>query len=131
MTRAAEVAAEGEDEMLRVFNLGLHILNAFLLFVIFKTLLSGLKRSDFVKKRAEWIAVLAAGLFLLHPVPTPTATYITQMRLEGLATFFVLSIVGLFVLASKIKTFAWKVACYAAAAILAAISACCLWPTAA
>ncbi|MCK4499640.1 hypothetical protein KAU11_04040, partial [Candidatus Babeliales bacterium] len=107
----------------RVFNLGMHIFNAFLLFIIFKTLLAGLKRSSFAKKNAGLISVLAAGLFLLHPVQTQTATYITQMRLEGLATCFVLLIIGLFVLATKLKKVWLKVACFGFATFLAAISA--------
>ncbi|MCK4499995.1 tetratricopeptide repeat protein, partial [Candidatus Babeliales bacterium] len=107
----------------RIFNLGMHIFNAFLLFVIFKTVLAGLKRSNFIQKRAGLISILAAGLFLLHPVQTQTATYITQMRLEGLATCFILSIIGLFILAIKMKKPGPKMVCYGGAVVLAIVSA--------
>ncbi|MFC1854373.1 tetratricopeptide repeat protein [Candidatus Dependentiae bacterium] len=107
----------------RVFNISLHILNAFLLFLIFKTLLHGLKKSDFAQKHANIISFLASAIFMLHPVQTQTATYITQMRLEGLATFFVLAIIGCLVLFSKLKHIGAKIAICAAATIFSALAA--------
>jgi len=84
----------------RVINLSLHIATGLLVFTL-TLLLSKQHRS--LQKYPLLIATIVSGLFLLHPVQTQTATYITQMRLEGVATFFAMGIILLFVLAIQSK----------------------------
>jgi len=74
-------------------NIIIHIINAFLVFILSKTILS----SPSVESRPEnqkkiVIGFLAALIFLVHPLQTEAVTYISQ-RFSVLATFFYLSAV--------------------------------------
>ncbi len=81
----------------RVIDLGMHIAIGLMIFYTLLSLLSRFTRNEFVQKNAYLISLLTAGLFLLHPVQTQTATYITQMRLEGLVALFAFFVIATFV----------------------------------
>lgn len=78
----------------RAFNIGLHTVNGLLVFFILLYGLSLLKKQNsFYKKNAFPLAFTTSLLFLLHPVQTQTVSYIIQGQLEGLACFFILSMI--------------------------------------
>jgi len=81
----------------RVIDLAMHIAIGLMIFYILLSLLSRFTRNDFVQNNAYFISLLTAGLFLLHPVQTQTATYITQMRLEGLVALFSFFVIATFI----------------------------------
>lgn len=97
----------------RFFNLFLHLSIGILLFFLTLRLCQSLYRWYWIRERALFIATIAASLFLLHPTQTQTATYIIQMRLEGLATFGALLVLVLFVktvdAATEQKSLIWYV----------------------
>jgi len=66
------------------FNIGLHILNAFLLYLVITALFAAYGKSP------SLIAFAAAALFALHPVQTDAVTYVSG-RAVLLAVFFWLS----------------------------------------
>ena len=74
-------------------NLVLHILNGILVFLIARIIFSKTGVSD---PLSQWMAGLAAGLFLVHPLQTESVTYISS-RSELLSTFFYALAVFLFV----------------------------------
>ncbi len=80
----------------RLINLVVHLATGILVYVLINRLCSQLKQSWF-KERASLIALVTGALFLVHPVQTQTATYITQMGTEGVAGFFAVLVVVLFV----------------------------------
>lgn len=85
----------------RVIDLFIHIaIGVMIFFVVYKTF-STLTKNNWLKSNVYWIATLTSALFLLHPVQTQTATYITQMRLEGLVVFFVFAVLLTFICAVK------------------------------
>ena len=75
----------------RVGNLVLHTTNGLLVFFLLLFCLSNLKKRSFFKDNALALSFVTALLFLLHPVQTQTVSYVIQGELEGLATFFILS----------------------------------------
>ena len=81
----------------RTLNLVVHIGCGALVFFIVYQCTRRLQRHVWIQQRAQLIATLTSGLFLLHPTQTQTATYIIQMRLEGIATFFALLVVATFI----------------------------------
>lgn len=83
----------------RVIDLIMHITAGALIFALVLLLCSKSKKNKFVQKHALLISTLTSALFLLHPVQTQTVTYVTQIRLEGLALLFTLVIMLLFSLA--------------------------------
>lgn len=75
-------------------NLIIHILNSFLVFILIKLLLS-LNFKDTYREYEDYIALLGALLFGLHPVNTMAVTYISQ-RFTILSTLFYLLSVFLY-----------------------------------
>lgn len=75
----------------RVGNLLIHISNGLLLFLVTYYALSYLKKKSFFTQHAFKIASICSLIFLLHPVQTQTVSYVIQGQLEGLSTFFILS----------------------------------------
>src|SRR5207244_11843331 len=61
-----------------------HLVNGVLVFFIARSIFG---KTEVSKSAAEWMAGLAAGLFLLHPLQTESVTYISS-RSELLSTFF-------------------------------------------
>ncbi|HSW73805.1 MAG TPA: tetratricopeptide repeat protein [Candidatus Limnocylindria bacterium] len=75
----------------RAGNLCLHSMNGLLIFFFLLYAGRQLQRRSFFKEHTVAIAFCTALLFLVHPVQTQTVSYVIQGQLEGLATFFVLS----------------------------------------
>ena len=75
-----------------IVNIIIHIINAILLWLFLKKTLN-LKsvRTGFV--RGEWIALLAALLWLANPVQTQSVTYIVQRLNSMAAMFFLLALI--------------------------------------
>jgi protein O-mannosyl-transferase len=78
-------------------NFLLHLANALLLWILTGDLFQRSEDDRYLRRYASVIAGVAAVLFLLHPAQTQTATYITQLRLEGLATLTTLLVLLCFV----------------------------------
>lgn len=108
-----------------LFGLILHLLIGVMIFFLLLKLFSELKNesASFLKKNAYLLSTFASGMFLLYPIQTQTVPYITQMQLEGLVTFFVFSILLLFVYAAKAKNFYLKVGLYSCAYLFTFVSA--------
>lgn len=106
----------------RIVNLFLHIAIGIMIFYVLLSVLKGLKKNEWLKENAYIISTLTAVLFLLHPVQTQTATYITQMRLEGLVVFFTFLVLTTFVYAVKASNQYLKIILYASSFLLAAFS---------
>lgn len=73
----------------RLFNLSLHIGVAFFLYLIFKDLAgrSAARLADLSPKAVTWLAMFAAGLFLVHTANSEVVNYIFA-RSTLQATFF-------------------------------------------
>ncbi len=76
----------------RIIDLMMHIGIGLMIFFILVKVFSMARKESLLSKYAYWFSTIVAGLFLLHPTQTQTATYITQMRLEGLVVFFVFAV---------------------------------------
>lgn len=77
----------------RLGNVAIHTINGILIFFLLLTLLTKLTNASFFKRNAWSISLLTSLIFVLHPVQTQTVSYVIQGQLEGLASFFMLSIV--------------------------------------
>lgn len=87
----------------RTVNLALQCINGLLVYyVTFQALRT--KNSAWWQKHAASISFFTTALFLLHPLQTQTATYIIQMRLEGLVLFFILTMIALLIAYSRSTT---------------------------
>jgi len=73
-------------------NVIVHIVSGILLWLFLKKTL-GLKSVRFEKNQAEWIALVAALLWLVNPVQTQSVTYIVQRLNSMAAMFFLLSFI--------------------------------------
>ncbi len=72
----------------RLINLLIHCLNAFLVYVLVKSILaSSLWRKPKFSYPLEWPALFASLLFLCHPIHTETVNFVTQ-RFVLMGTFF-------------------------------------------
>jgi len=106
----------------RVINLGIHIFTGiFIFFLVLKTL--KINKNSFLKKYANSISFLTGALFLLHPLQTQTATFITQMRLEGLVAFFTFLILLIFTYTALTKNILLKFFLYFITLILTSFAA--------
>lgn len=72
-------------------NLLLHLFNGVLLFALLRKLERGLTAHD---ERDGWIAVLGAGIWLLHPLFVSTTLYIVQREAMLPATFSLLGLLA-------------------------------------
>ena len=103
--------AQFDPFVYRFFNLCFHLIAGLLIYYLLNSILSRFK-NKFFEKNALYISFLTTAMFLLHPVQTQTVSYVIQGQLEGLATLFVLSIISLFVFATKqnglLKTFSYS-----------------------
>jgi protein O-mannosyl-transferase len=107
----------------RIFNLFIHIFIGIMIFILLFKVLKKFQENSFIKNNAYLISTLATGLFLLHPVQTQTATYITQMRLEGLTVFFAVAVLLSFFYATQERDFYKKLALYALSFMLITLAA--------
>lgn len=108
----------------RVFNVCLHIANGIILFFILLYGLSKRRVHDFFYQHAGILATTTALLFLLHPVQTQTVSYVIQGQLEGLAAFFILSMVMTCMCFSYAHTWAVKSFLFITLIALAFFSCC-------
>lgn len=106
----------------RIFDVILHIVIGVMIFAFVAKLLSNVKKNVFLQQYAYPLAILVSGLFLLHPVQTQTATYITQMRLEGLVVFFVFAVLLSYLYATRATSIAAKWVLYGLTFVLAAFA---------
>lgn len=104
----------------RILNLCMHITIGIMIFALLVMVFKDLKKNDFLQRNAYLLATLVSGLFLLHPVQTQTATYITQMRLEGLVVLFTFAVLLTFTLAVKAKSRNAQIGWYAFSYVLTA-----------
>ncbi len=74
------------------FNLGVHILNALLLFGIVRRTLMRLSDATRVREQAEWLALAISSIWLVHPLLTESVTYIIQRTELLMALFFLLTL---------------------------------------
>lgn len=76
-------------------NVIIHIINAHIVYILVKSLLTALSLKGFVLNSKDtgnfvaWFSFVTALLFLVHPVETQAVTYVTQ-RFASLATLFYL-----------------------------------------
>lgn len=110
----------------RIFNLFMHISIGIMIFILVLKLLTNLKnnpQTKFLKTNAYLISIVSSGLFLLHPTQTQTVTYITQMSLEGMVTFFTFAILTSFVFAVYSKNIFSKILLYTLPLVLVVFAA--------
>lgn len=86
----------------RVFNVTLHTVNGILLFFIILMICSRHVKHGFFKEHSLSLATLTSLFFVLHPVQTQTVSYVIQGELEGLAAFFIFSMVLCFLSATRV-----------------------------
>ncbi len=103
----------------RTFNVAFHIGTGLLIFYIVRNAFLRLKKESYCKERANVIAFVTALLFLLHPVQTQTISYVIQGQLEGLAGFFVMSLILVFLKLTQAQT---RVKKYSLTTLLFALS---------
>lgn len=106
----------------RLFNVIVHIMTGLIIFYLVLSLCSLIKKQQFFYENRLYLAFSTAALFLLHPVQTQTVSYVIQARLEGLAAFFILLTIFLFVRASMAKNFDAKAVLYSLFALSAFLS---------
>lgn len=85
----------------RLFNVLCHIMTGLLVYAFTFLGLSKLSQTNYFFRRRIILATTVTILFLLHPVQTQTVSYVIQGQLEGLATFFVMIILTLFLAATS------------------------------
>lgn len=107
----------------RIIDLAIQLAIGYMIFYMLLDLLPKFKKSDFIKQNAYLISLLTAGLFLLHPVQTQTATYITQMRLEGLVVLFAFLVLTTFVKALRSANQSLRIGWFAVSYIFTAFAA--------
>ena len=99
-------------------NILIHVVNGVLVYLIALTLLDRDARMRGVEppsRQRLWLAaLLAAALFIVHPVQLQAVTYIVQ-RMTSLATLFVLLALFLYLLGRKSRPGAARGACWAGA----------------
>ena len=111
-----------EPASYRLGNIFTHTLLGVLVFFFLCLTLSHLKKRSFFSENAYFIALICAGLFLLHPVQTQTVSYIIQGQLEGIASFFIISMALLFWLSQHVRSELAKLLIYLLLFLLAFIS---------
>lgn len=83
-------------------NLLLHVLNGLLLFwLTYRLLLAYLPAQRL--REAAWLALLAAGLWLIHPLHISTVLYVVQRMTELSALFVLLGLLGYVVARSQLE----------------------------
>ncbi|MBM3886768.1 hypothetical protein FJ364_02450, partial [Candidatus Dependentiae bacterium] len=87
----------------RVTNVLIHMATGVLVYYLVLMMCSSLERS-FVHRYRHFIAFCTTGLFLLHPLQTQAVSYVIQARIEGVASFFILLNLFLFIRYAQSKT---------------------------
>lgn len=103
-----------------VVNLGIHIINALLVWWMVRLLFAADRlKDDPWSEHKEWIALFAALIFAAHPLQTQAVTYISQ-RFASLATLFYLVSVCLF-MAGRLARSRLGWVCFAGSAVSAVL----------
>ncbi|WP_216098238.1 hypothetical protein [Pseudomaricurvus albidus] len=84
----------------KLTNIAIHLITGLFIFLFLRALLGLL----LVRKKAVFLAVLSASLWLLHPLHVSTTLYVVQ-RMTQLATLFVVLAMTFHVYALKAKTY--------------------------
>jgi len=101
-----------DPSVYRLGNIFTHAILGLLVFFFLFLTLSHLKKRSFFSENAYFIALITAGLFLLHPVQTQTVSYIIQGQLEGIASFFIISMALCFWLSQHVNNALGKLLLY-------------------
>jgi tetratricopeptide (TPR) repeat protein len=78
---------------LHFVNILIHIINAFLVFILTGLILKTPK-ANLPPAQAKWVALFAALVFAVHPIQTQAVTYIVQRLTALAALFYLLSLIG-------------------------------------
>jgi len=88
-------------------NLMLHILNGLLLFWLTYRLLRAYLPAPRIRE-AAWLALLTAGLWLIHPLQVSTVLYVVQRMTELSALFVLLGLLGYVAARSQLEHAPWR-----------------------
>lgn len=88
----------------RLINVLFHISGGILVFFIINNALARRKDVNFFTQNTYYIALMTAGLYMLHPVQTQTVSYVIQGQLEGLAGLCILILTYLFLKLTQATT---------------------------
>lgn len=86
-----------------LFNIAIHLLNAVLVYLLFRLTFSRSTTTPTNAHRGEWFALIVALIFVTHPVQTNAVTYIVQ-RFALLATCFYLVALLAYIQAATVTT---------------------------
>lgn len=106
----------------RVFNVCIHICNGLLIFFILSYALPRVKQKHFITEHGRALAFITAFLFLIHPVQTQTVSYVIQGQLEGVAAFFIFSMILCFLVRSFTQRSGIRALCTLSLFVLAPLS---------
>jgi tetratricopeptide (TPR) repeat protein len=87
----------------RITNVFIHMATGVLVYYLVLMMCKNLE-SSLVKRYGHFIAFCTTGLFLMHPLQTQAVSYVIQARIEGVASFFILLNILLFVRYAQAKT---------------------------
>ncbi len=105
----------------RATNLVIHMLSGVLVYYLVLMICKNLEHS-IVQKYRHFIAFCTTGLFLLHPLQTQAVSYAIQARIEGIATFFILLNLFLFVRYAQSTSQAGRIFLFCVLAVTTVIS---------
>lgn len=87
----------------RITNVCIHMATGALVYYLVLIMCNSLERS-LAQRYSHFIAFCTTGLFLMHPLQTQAVSYVIQARIEGIASFFILFNILLFVRYTQAKT---------------------------
>lgn len=96
-----------EESFMHLENILVHLLNVFLVFALGRKLVVSLELND--KPMSDWLPLVAAGLFAVHPVTVEAVAWITA-RTDLLAGTFVLMALYALLAALRHGSLGWGVA---------------------
>ncbi len=97
----------------RLCNVIIHILSGLLVYASLSMSLSLSAPTSYFYRRRLILATITTLFFMLHPVQTQTISYVIQGQLEGLATLFVMFILCLFLVSTRLRNTVARTALYA------------------
>ncbi|MFH0898791.1 MAG: tetratricopeptide repeat protein [bacterium] len=96
----------------RVVNLVMQLAIVLMIFFLVVAICKRFKQNSLLHKQAYLFSSLVTGLFILHPVQTQTAAYITQMSIEGIVVFFIFAVLTSYFFATATKNQRARIALY-------------------
>lgn len=105
----------------RATNLAIHMMSGALVYYVV-LMLCRLVEHSVIQRYRHFIAFFTTGLFLLHPLQTQAVSYVIQARIEGLASFFILLNLTLFLRYAQSKNPMHRLATLGCLAITTLIS---------